>query len=81
MLDLPEHKLVQEVVTRWGSTLGMLQRLMEQQAAIAAVLVDGTVRHLMPENADWTLIEQLVEILKPFTSCDRSYVRRQIPHS
>ena len=66
MLDLPEHKLGQEVVTRWGSTLGMLQRLMEQQAAIAAVLVDGAVRHLMPESADWTLIEQLVEILKPF---------------
>lgn len=49
MLDLPEHKLVQEVVTKWGSTLGMLQRLMEQQAAIAAVLVDGAVRHLILE--------------------------------
>lgn len=66
MLDLPEHKLIQEVVTRWGSTLGMLERLMEQQLAIAAVLIDGTARHLMPESGEWTLIEQLVEILKPF---------------
>ena len=38
MLQLPQHKLTQECVTRWGSKLGMLQRLMEQQAAIAAVL-------------------------------------------
>ena len=53
---------------------------MEQQAAIAAVLVDGAVRHLMLVSADWTLIEQLVEILKPF-QISTSYVRRQIPHS
>lgn len=65
LLQLPEHKLTQECVTRWGSTLGMLQRLMEQQmqAAIAAVLMEEKVRHLMPESNE---IEQLVEILKPF---------------
>lgn len=65
LLQLPEHKLTQECVTRWGSTLGMLQRLMEQQmqAAIAAVLMEEKVRHLMPKSNE---IEQLVEILKPF---------------
>ena len=66
MLKLPKHKLVQECTTRWGSTLGMLERLMKQQAAIAAVLMEGKVRHLMPDSSEWILIEQLVDILKPF---------------
>ena len=66
MLQLPQHKLIQDCVTRWGSTLGMLTRLMEQQAAIAAVLMEGKVRHLMPEEAEWAVIELLVDILKPF---------------
>ena len=39
---------------------------MEQQAAIAAVLMEGKVRHLMPESDEWTITEKLVEILKPF---------------
>ena len=66
MLKLSQHKLAQECVTRRGSTLSMLQRLMEQQAAIAAVLMEGRVRHLMPEADDWTIIELLVDVLKPF---------------
>ena len=66
MLKLPQHQLTQECTTRWGSTLGMLQRIMEQQAAIAAVLIEGKVRHLMPEGNDWMVIELLVDILKPF---------------
>ena len=37
----------QDCPTCWGSTLGMLERLAEQQAAIAAVLMEGKVRHLM----------------------------------
>ena len=68
MLKLPKHALTQDCVTRWGSTLSMLERLMEQQAAIAAVLMEGRVRHLMTEGDDWVLIESLVSILKPFQS-------------
>ena len=34
-LDIPQHQLIQEVVTRWNSTLDMVSRLCEQQAAIA----------------------------------------------
>ena len=32
----------------------------------AAVLMDGRVRHLMPEGEEWSIIEVLVDILKPF---------------
>ena len=66
MLQLPQHQLMQECPTRWRSTLSMLKRLGEQQAAIAAVLMEGNVRYLMPEGGDWTVIEELVNILEPF---------------
>ena len=45
----------------------MLERLQEQQAAIAAVLVDDrSHRHLIPDVHEWVLIEELITILKPF---------------
>ncbi|XP_065891713.1 E3 SUMO-protein ligase ZBED1-like [Dysidea avara] len=66
LLKLPQHMLVQDCVTRWGSTLSMLQRLIEQQTAISAVLVEGKDRHLMLESGDWEVVEMLVELLKPF---------------
>ena len=65
-LKLPQHQLNQECPTRWGSTLSMLKRLAEQQAAIATVVMKGKVRYLMPEGGDWTAIKELVNILGPF---------------
>ena len=47
MLQLPNHQLIQDCPTRWGSTLHMLERLAEQQAAI---LMEVKVRHLREMN-------------------------------
>uniref|UniRef100_A0A8C8Z3D4 Zinc finger BED-type containing 1 n=1 Tax=Prolemur simus TaxID=1328070 RepID=A0A8C8Z3D4_PROSS len=59
--------LVSDRVSWWGSTLAMLQRLREQQFAIAGVLVeDSNNHHLMLEAAEWASIEGLVELLRPF---------------
>ena len=44
----------------------MLTRLMELQAAIADVSMEGKVWHLMPEEEEWAVIELLVDILKHF---------------
>ena len=44
----------------WGSTLAMLKRVSEQQAAIAAVLMEGRLQHLMPEGEEWNIIENVV---------------------
>ena len=66
LLQLPQHELIQDCATRWGSTLCMLQQLSEQQAAIAAVLLEGKFRYLMPEGKDWSIIDDLLSILEPF---------------
>ena len=79
MLQLPQHQLMQECLTRWGSTLSMLKRLGEQQAVIAAVLMEGKVRYMMPEGGDWTVIEELVNILQKVTEeCQRRNIQQLV---
>ncbi|XP_026951301.1 E3 SUMO-protein ligase ZBED1 [Lagenorhynchus albirostris] len=59
--------LVSNRVSWWGSTLAMLQRLKEQQFAIAGVLLeDSNNHHLLLEAAEWATIEGLVDLLQPF---------------
>ena len=65
MLQLPDHKLIQDCPTRWGRTLAMLKCVSEQQAVIAAVLMEGKLQCLMPEGEEWNIIESLVSILDP----------------
>ena len=65
-LQLPDHKLIQDCPTRWDSTLAMLNHVSEQQTAIATVLMEGRLQHLMPEGEEWNIIENLVNILHLF---------------
>ena len=44
----------------------MLERIQEQQAAIAAVLMDGRNTHLIPDGEEWNIIDGLINVLKPF---------------
>ena len=43
----------------------MLQRVSEQQAAIVAVLIEGKVQYSMPEGEEWSIIDNLINILEP----------------
>ena len=68
-LDLPQHKLVQEVATRWNSVYDMIQRLLEQQAAVSAVLLEsGKVAHraMLLTAEEVTDLELIATILQPF---------------
>ena len=67
-LELPKRKLVQEVATRWNSTYEMYQRVLEQQTAISAVLLESrcaNIRQLILSPSVITQLEQLVSVLKP----------------
>ena len=67
LLGLPEHQLINDCITRWGSTYEMLKRFLEQQQAICAMLLeDGDNRTLMPSTDEIATMEELVEILKHF---------------
>ena len=54
---------------------------MEQQAPIAAVLMDGRVRHVLPEDEEWSIIEVLVNILKPFQQATEAMGAAKVPNT
>ena len=58
--------MIQDIETRWNSTYNMLERICEQQASICAALVDLKRVDLMLQDNDVKIMENLVEILKPF---------------
>ncbi|CAI6354380.1 unnamed protein product [Macrosiphum euphorbiae] len=68
-LNLPNHKLIQMVETRWNSVYLMLERIIEQKEAIVFDLVkdiDVTV-------GEWELINGYVEILKPVLEATKEF--------
>ena len=72
MLNLPKHKLIRNVTTRWNTAQDMLARYVEQQPAIySALTMDKTLRsHINKDMAILTddeqkMAEQLIEVLKP----------------
>lgn len=64
---LPEHRLKQDVLTRWNSTLAMLERILEQQKALHAMSYEHNIGIGRPlGREDWAIIAQVVAVLKPF---------------
>lgn len=67
LLGIKDHCLINDCVTRWGSTYDMLVRFTEQQQAICAVLLDNREdRQLMPTDEEISIVEELIVILKSF---------------
>ena len=68
LLNLPQHKLKGEVATRWGSTYEMVSRIVEQQQALSAVLAEDRKNwHKMPSDAEFSVLETVVGVLKPLS--------------
>ncbi|XP_059208582.1 E3 SUMO-protein ligase ZBED1-like [Centropristis striata] len=71
-MGAPKLMLIQDVSTRWNSTHHMLSRLHAQRWPVTAVLSDPTVnprgkhRYLDLKPEQWTLSEELIQILEPF---------------
>lgn len=60
---LPKHELLQMVETRWDSEFIMLERFIEQKAAIISEQSKAGVDSLTVQ--EWKLIEGYVEVLRP----------------
>ncbi|XP_056116949.1 E3 SUMO-protein ligase ZBED1-like [Rhinichthys klamathensis goyatoka] len=66
LLGLKHAKLINDCATRWNSTYDMVCRAAEQQAPVAAVIMEKKLGHLELTTSEWTLMEQVRAVLKPF---------------
>ncbi len=69
MLNLPKHKLIHNVVTRWNTIHEMLERFTEQQPAIYSALLDKHMKKSIKDismltDSDQKLAE-LIQLFKP----------------
>ncbi|XP_023212487.1 zinc finger BED domain-containing protein 4-like [Centruroides sculpturatus] len=78
-LGLQKHKLIQDVPTRWNSTYYMLQRNLEQQKALVTYAIDNKIPTLSPYQ--WSLIEKIVLLLKPFEEITMEASKRETTSS
>ncbi|KAL0147863.1 hypothetical protein M9458_056822, partial [Cirrhinus mrigala] len=64
--DIPQHNLVLDVSTRWGTKQKMIDRVLEQIPAIRRVLIDDRKHgHLNPTWQDVSVLESINAALKP----------------
>ncbi|XP_035994647.1 zinc finger BED domain-containing protein 1-like [Fundulus heteroclitus] len=64
--NLPQHNLILDVVTRWGTKQKMIERVLEQLPAIRRVLVhDRKHSHLNPTWQDVSVLESINAAMKP----------------
>ncbi|XP_076880239.1 E3 SUMO-protein ligase ZBED1-like [Brachyhypopomus gauderio] len=65
-LGLPSHQLITESPTRWGSRQKMINRVLEQEKAIARVLgSDKKSRQLVPTWQDLDVLESVNKAVSP----------------
>ncbi|KAI4824513.1 hypothetical protein KUCAC02_013017 [Chaenocephalus aceratus] len=69
MLNVPKHKLIHDVPTRWNSSYDMVERYLEQQAAVYSALTEKALKKNKNINTlsdrDVTMAEEVIEVLKP----------------
>lgn len=72
-------KLKQDVRTRWNSTLIMLERLVKLKEPLTVVMISvkEAPSNLTPE--EWTIIEDIIPLLRPFNSLTVELSAEQYP--
>lgn len=81
MLALPDHKLIQDVTTRWNSSYDMVQRYLELQAAVYAALLSLKKDKDMSALTDTEIsdAEQFVTIMKPLKDATTVMCDEKVP--
>ncbi len=65
--NIKYRNLIQDMRIRWNTTLDMLIRALELKTTFQETLKNNPkLAHLNPEEAQWTVVEKLIQLLKPF---------------
>ncbi|XP_065831021.1 zinc finger BED domain-containing protein 4-like [Oscarella lobularis] len=65
-MNLPQHKLVQDVDTRWNSSYYMLERMIEQYEAVSSALCMMGKKDLTFDEENLQIMKEAVALLRPF---------------
>lgn len=70
LMDLPKHKLIQDIITRWNSSFEMFERFSEQQPAIMATLMSKDLRKGATDvgtlsESDIANMDDIVQLMGP----------------
>ncbi|KAG5845951.1 hypothetical protein ANANG_G00144610 [Anguilla anguilla] len=72
---LPENQLVQDIPSKWKTSLYMLERLVEQKKAIDEMSVECNFRELISYD-QWEVMQSVCNALKPFEVACREMSNR-----
>ena len=79
LLDLKELQLVQDVATRWNSVFYMFDRLLAVYPAVYASLYNSSHSHLLLNDEERKILEQLCALLAPFEKATRMISQEKQP--
>ncbi|KAK5851407.1 hypothetical protein PBY51_002204 [Eleginops maclovinus] len=66
LLGMKPIQLINDCPTRWNSTYDMICRAADQQALVAAVIMEKKLSRLELTSVEWTLMEKVKDVLRPF---------------
>ncbi|KAL6491014.1 hypothetical protein MHYP_G00013590 [Metynnis hypsauchen] len=83
-LKLKDHKLIHDVTTRWNSSLDMMERLWEQQAAVTLTTRKMKSRSRgenLPDltEEDITLMPEIIKLLTPLKTATKCLSEEKTP--
>ena len=69
-LNVPQHKFIQDIKTRWNSQYYMLSRIHEQKNALISFCSEYSKPTYL-ETSQWKILERLLKILQHFEDCTK----------
>uniref|UniRef100_A0AAV2M1G1 Zinc finger BED domain-containing protein 4-like n=1 Tax=Knipowitschia caucasica TaxID=637954 RepID=A0AAV2M1G1_KNICA len=79
LLGLKPVQLINDCPTRWNSTYHMICGAADQQAPVAAVIMEKKVSSLELSSVEWTLMEKVKHVLKPFKVATQALSMEDFP--